>query len=97
MNCTYAISGKCESNLFLKASTDRGSAGWEERAGGDDDTWSGKVGRGGEPVDQGSWVQERESVIKKVQKMKNLSHNIYKKNPKNVGHRIGKPKLFVRN
>lgn len=36
MNCTYAISGKCESNLFLKASTDRGSAGSEERAGGDD-------------------------------------------------------------
>lgn len=42
-------------------------------------------------------MQEQESVIKKEQKVKNLSHNIYKKNLKNAGHRIGKPKLFVRN
>lgn len=31
------------------------------------------------------------NVIKRSKKVKNLSYNIYRKNPKNVGHRIQKP------
>lgn len=35
-----------------------------------------------------SWVQEQRNVIKRSEKVKNLNHNIDKKNPKNVGHRM---------
>lgn len=36
-------------------------------------------------------MQEQGNVIKRSKKVKNLSHNVYRKNPKNVGHRIQKP------
>lgn len=56
MNCTYAISGKCVSNLFLKVSAAealkaqrRGQVVMTPKVGWQD----GKADRGGEPVNQG--------------------------------------------
>lgn len=92
MSCTSAVSGKWESNLFSEVSSDGGS---EQRAAGDD-TQGGKAGwrgrqRCGEPVNQeelGARVRECEK--KKQKRGKNLCHNIYKKNLKNVEHRTHK-------
>lgn len=55
-------------------------AGWQD----------GKADRGREPVNQEEpGARARECDKKK--KVKNLSHHIYRKNPKNVGHRMQKP------
>lgn len=72
MSCTYAISGKWESNLFSKVSSNGGS---EQRAAGDD-TQGGKAGwkgRGGEPVNQEKLGARARECDKKKQKRGEIS------------------------
>lgn len=82
MNCTYAISGKCESNLFLKVSSAGGFAGSEHsglvvmtpKVGRQD--W--KADRGGEPVNQEELgARARESDKKKQKKKREKSQPLH--------------------
>lgn len=71
MNCTYAISGKCVSNLFLKGSADealqaqrRGQVVMTPKVGWQD----GKADRGGEPVNREELGARARECDKKKQK-----------------------------
>lgn len=82
----------CVSNLFLKVSTDGGFASSGQVVMTPKVGWQvGKADRGGEPVNHKELGARARECDKKNKKVKNLSCNIYRKNPKNVGRKIQKP------